>query len=294
LGYNSLAGQVGLPAKPMPGQMTNLYGPGGQMLQRDEVTGKETEVTPQKLPTYSMEDLGWDPNTGREKRQLVQTSPGGAPAPGAPAGGAGGRGGGLGTTVGPQFDTFKAPNAENNKAAMFGGEMRSGMQTLTQMEAGGFNLSPKARALAINMATSEDDGAMKQLLSQEVARHGLTQDEQTYISAMMPMLQAAGHDQSGARLTTAQIRQNVESLIPMDTSNPANMKQVASNRQGFYQGLLTQAGPALQQPQYRNTLLADQQKAQSSAGQAPPSALAYLKAHPETAAAFKAKYGYAP
>jgi len=143
------------------------------------------------------------------------------------------------------------------------------------------------------MATSEDAGAMSQLMAQEIARHGLSAQDQTYISAMMPMLQAAGHDQSGARLTTAQIRQNVESIIPMDTSNKANLEQVNKNREGFYQGLLTQAGSALQYPQYRNTLLADQRKAQQAA-QAPAGAVAYLKSHPETASAFQAKYGYVP
>lgn len=162
---------------------------------------------------------------------------------------------------------------------MFGSEMRAGLQTMTQMEKGGFKLSPKARAFAISMATDESASPMSQLFQQEIAAHGLTQQEQTYISSMMPLLQAAGHDQSGARLSTAQIRQNVESLLPFGGNN-LNLQQVAKNRDGFYQGLLTQAGSALQNPKYKQTLLADEKRAEaagSGAPQHPPNIQALLK-----------------
>ena len=90
----------------------------------------------------------------------------------------------------------------------------------------------------------------------------MTPQEQTYVAALMPMLQAAGHDQSGARLTTCQVRQNVESLLPIDVNNREALDQVRQNRQGFYTGLLTQAGAAAQLPQYKNTLGSDLKNAQ--------------------------------
>ena len=72
------------------------------------------------------------------------------------------------------------------------------MNMLNWMEGSGFNLSPKARAMIMSAATSEDSGALSQLLNQEAMVHGMTPQEQTYTAALMPVLQAAGHDQSGA------------------------------------------------------------------------------------------------
>jgi hypothetical protein len=119
------------------------------------------------------------------------------------------------------------------------------------------------------MATEEDPGMMRQLLSQEMAAHQLSPKDQTYLAALMPVLQAAGHDQSGARLTTAQIRQNVESLLPMGADNKENLAQVRANRSGFYQGLLTQAGGANLHAPQNEDLLADQQKSVAGKGATP-------------------------
>ncbi len=297
--YNNIAGAAKLPPKAMPAQLRNVYGPGGQIIQvNDADGGKATEVTGQKFPTYSMQER-YDETTGKKSGILVQTSPGGQTvnlggASPAPAGGVRGGGGGLGSQNGQTVDLgYAPPNAENNKATMFAREFKGGNQTMSAMEAKGFQLSPSARTLAINMATDEDPGMMRQLMSQEIAAHKLSPDDQTYLAAMMPMLQAAGHDQSGARLTTAQIRQNVESLLPMGDRNAANLAQVRANREGFYQGLLQQAGGAnLHAPQNRD-LLADHQRA-AAPPQAPATALAYLRDHPESAQHFKAKYGYLP
>ena len=200
---------------------------------------------------------------------------------------------GGGTPAGGVNLGMKAPTDPELKAAMFGSEMRSGMNTLTKMESQGFSLSPGTRTLLINAATSEDEGALKQFGSQLMLKH-MSPQEQTYVAALMPMLQAAGHDQSGARLTTSQVRQNIESLLPVDVKNKDAMQQVNANRQGFYVGLLGQAGAAAQLPQYKNSLGSDLTKAQTQAQSAPPAALQYLKAHPEAAPHFKAKYGYLP
>jgi hypothetical protein len=134
------------------------------------------------------------------------------------------------------------------------------------MEAGGYLLSPAARTVAINMATEENPGIIKQFVSQQIAAKGLSAKDQTYLTAMMPLLQAAGHDQSGARLSTSQIRQNIESMLPLGTSKE-QLEQVHQNRQGFYIGALTQAGSAAQLPQYKGTLGADLAQAQGTHGQ---------------------------
>ena len=109
LAANNIRGGVGLTAKDYPVQAQNLYGANGQFLQRNPITGEEKEVVGQKLPTFSMQPLGYDPTTGQDKSQLMITSPGGSPAPGAPSGGPGG-GGGLGSMVGPQIAAYKAPS----------------------------------------------------------------------------------------------------------------------------------------------------------------------------------------
>lgn len=243
---------------------------GGGLAQRSRVTGKEEMVAKPEFPRVELKETHGP--TGEVGVRPVQTAPGWYPgasagqAPGAPSvGGSTVTRGGMGA-VGKDVPLgYGAPSAENNKAAMFGSEMRAGLQTLTQMEGQGYRMSPKARAFAISMATDESAGPISQLSQQELAAHGLTPKDQVYIAGMMPLLQAAGHDQSGARLTTAQIRQNVESLLPLG-NDPANLSQVQKNREGFYQGLLSQAGPALQNPKYSGTLLADEKRAEKGGG----------------------------
>jgi hypothetical protein len=254
--YNDLAGSAGLPPKAMPTQLQNVNLGNGEIGQINPLTGKkEGDLVERQNPSFSLVDK-FDPATNTTVKVPVQT--GGYGMSGVnPATGAG-------TPSG--FNAgMKAPTDPEFKAAMFASEMRSGMNTMQRMETQGFNLSPSTRAMVINAATSEDSGVLKQLLSQEALVHGMSKSEQTYVAALMPMLQAAGHDQSGARLTTAQVRQNVESLLPVDVRNKDALKQVQDNRQGFYTGLLTQAGAAAQLPQYKSSLGADLQSAQDSA-----------------------------
>lgn len=243
LAGNTLRGQVGMPAKDYPAPLRNVnLGPQGGIAQENPVTGKKEGelIAP---ASYTLKDV-YDPRTNTTSAVPVQT-------------------GGLGMGSGNAVNLgVKAPDDQNLKAAMFGSEMRSGLQTLNQMESGGYRLTPKGRAAAISMATDESSSPLGQLFQQEIAAHALSPEDQRYISAMMPLLQAAGHDQSGARLTTAQIRQNVESLLPLG-KDEGNLAQVNKNRQGFYVGLLGQAGSAAQLPQYKSTLGADLARAQS-------------------------------
>ena len=263
--YNNVAGGAGLPPKPMPVQLQNVDLGQGETGQINPITGKkEGDLTERRPPTYTLVDK-YDPATNSTIKVPVQT--GGV--------GMGGVNPSSGVTTGgavpgsaPGFNMGqKAPDDANLKAAMFATEMRSGMNTLNRMEGSGFNLSPKARAMIMSAATSEDSGALSQLLNQEAMVHGMTPQEQTYTAALMPVLQAAGHDQSGARLTTSQIRQNVESLLPVDVGNKEALAQIHQNRQGFYNGLLTQAGSAAQLPQFKGTIGADLAQAQESGKQ---------------------------
>ena len=263
--YNNVAGGAGLPPKPMPVQLQNVDLGQGETGQINPITGKkEGDLTERRPPTYTLVDK-YDPATNSTIKVPVQT--GGV--------GMGGVNPSSGVTTGgavpgsaPGFNMGqKAPDDANLKAAMFATEMRSGMNTLNRMEGSGFNLSPKARAMIMSAATSEDSGAISQLLNQEAMVHGMTPQEQTYTAALMPVLQAAGHDQSGARLTTSQIRQNVESLLPVDVGNKEALAQIHQNRQGFYNGLLTQAGSAAQLPQFKGTIGADLAQAQESGKQ---------------------------
>lgn len=285
--YNGMAGKAGLPTHPMPDKFRNVNLGNGEVGQISAVTGKKVgDLIDRQNPSYSLVDK-YDPATNSTSKIPVQTGGYGMGGVNPSTGAGGGPGGPRGFDAG-----MKAPTDSELKSGMFASEMRAGLNTMTKMEDQGFSLSPKTRTLLINAATSEDEGAIKQFMSQEALTH-MSKQEQTYIAALMPVLQAAGHDQSGARLTTSQVRQNVESLLPVDVKNKDALTQVNANRQGFYVGLLGQAGSASQLPQYKKTLGSDLAAAQGK-GNAPASAVSYLKSHPETADHFKQKYGYLP
>ena len=155
--------------------------------------------------------------------------------------------------IGLAYDT-KPPDTDMRKAAELANYMRSGLNGLRQLENQGYELSRKARALIINASTSEDSKFFPQLVSQWSAKNLLTKNDQTYMAALMPVLQAAGHSLAGARLTLGQVRQNFESLVPVDNKNQQSMAQINQNRQNYYQGLLGEAGNALRLPQYSAAL----------------------------------------
>lgn len=296
--YNEMASSGQMPAKPMPEIYDTYPGANGQVLQRERSSGKITEPVPQKLPTFTMEKR-WNPQTGRDEGVMVQTSPGGSAAPagilggnqprtpstaprlaapGGPATGApqtapaaGTPRGGLGQQATAPVDLgFEKPSDDNLKAANFANYARSNIAVLKQMEEAGYRMSPATRAAVINAAVSEDGSALGQLFSQEYLAHRLGPEDTTYMAALMPVLQAAGHSMSGARLTQSQMRTNFESLIPVTLKDPNYISTVAENRQHLYNGLLAQSGSAAQMPEFRSTLGADRAALAASGSKGAP------------------------
>lgn len=257
-GYNQLAGSAGLPPKAMPTELANVNLGQGEVAQINKLTGKkEGDLIERQTPTFTLKDI-YDPNTQRTRAVAIQTGGYGMAGtnPSAPGGASAGQGVDLGV---------KEPSQENLKNAEMAVYMRSGLRGVQQLESQGYELSPRARALIIDAATNEGEGLTRQYLSQVAVKNGLSQKDQTYMASLMPMLQAAGHSMAGAKLTLGQVRQNFESLIPVDITNKAAMAKVNESRNNYYTGLLSQSGPAVELPQYQNTLKADLTTAQQQA-----------------------------
>jgi hypothetical protein len=293
--YNGIAGSSQLPTKPMPDIYDQIPGANGQVIQRNRTTGQISEPIPQKLPTFALQK-SWDPNTGRDVGIMVQTSPGGSAAPAAalgttppavapsvrapqpptrqpalrapnlpqaPAaaagGGAGAPGGGLGQQASGPIDLgYEKPTDTQLKVATLANYARSSIPVLQQLEASGYRMSPTTRTAVIKAATDDDPTFVSQWFSQEMLAHKLSPQDQQYMAALMPFLQAAGHDMSGARLTTPALRQAFESTIPVDSKDPQYMADIANNRKQLYSGLLAGSANAAQMPEFKNTLGADQ------------------------------------
>lgn len=265
--YNQVAAQSMGTIEPIdiPHQLTNVGGANGQLLQVDPLTGKATEVTSQKLPTYAAEK-GYDAATGKNTAVMLQTSPGGATNPlvGGPRGGAStnaGAPGGLGTVATPSVDLgIDKPTNDNLKAATFANYARTGISQMNAMEQSGYRMSPTTRTAVIDAAVNEDPGKLSQWLSQEALAHKLSPQDQRYMASLLPVLQAAGHSMAGARLTQSQMRTNFESLIPLDSKDAKSSELISANRDNLYKGLLAQSGSAAQMPEFKNTLGADRAK----------------------------------
>lgn len=283
--YNEMAASAQQPSKPMPDVFDLYPGANGQVLQKNRTTGAVTEPVPQKLPTFTMEKR-WNPDTQRNEGIMVQTSPGGSSAPagvfgggpgakanqpnaprgtaprsGAPAPGQGGGAtgaGGLGAAATAPIDLgYEKPSADNLKAAQFANYARNSNPMLQKLEDSGYRMSPTARSIVIDAAVNDDPGKFSQWMSQEALAHKLSAQDTTYMSALMPLLQAAGHSMSGARLTQSQMRTNFESLIPVSSEDPQYIQNVQGNRNNLYRGLLAQTGPAAQMPEFKSTLGSD-------------------------------------
>lgn len=262
-GANALRSTYGEPAKDYPVPLQQLDGSYGQRLQVERVTGKQTEVTPQKLPTYTPE-ISFNPATGQKSATMLQTGPGGAPAPLSPGRSPLGSRSpntatnqpvGLGQVASTPVDVgYAPPSADNLKAAGFAQYARSAIPALGQMEATGYRMSPTNRAAVVDAATNDDPNKLMQWFSQETLANKLSGQDQQYLANLMPLLQAAGHSMSGMRLTAAAMRQGFESLIPVDSSDAKYIATVGSNRQNIYRNLLGQGGSAVRLPEFNDTL----------------------------------------
>jgi hypothetical protein len=279
---NPLATSIGLPEKEIPEQPIPVIGNYGYRGEKSPVTGQEKEVQGAQLPTYAGEDV-YDPKTGTTVKRFEQTggwfpgmsrgvgqpnvpsqSPPSSPGVPSPQPSAGPQGGN------PQFFNktgpadvslgMGTPKPGEFESAGYAQYMRGGLQGVRRLESQGYSLSPQARAIVIDVATSEEGGITSQVLRQEMLKHGLNMEgpqAQAYLASLMPMLQAAGHAMAGARLTAGQMRTNFESLIPLDAKNKPAMAQIDTNRNNFYSSLLGQAGGAIRSPLYQNTLGTD-------------------------------------
>lgn len=254
LAHNDVASQSmgGIEPLPMPTQLQTKYGAYGSEQQIEPVSGKATEVTPMKLPTYDVQKR-FNTQTGKEEGFLQQT--GGWGAGGAP-GGPQAKGGGtidLGMT---------APTTENIKQAGFAATMANGLKVVRGMEQnGGSPLGPKERALLVQVATAEDVGDIHQLGYQMGLKH-LSGDQQAYLAGMMPIIQAVSHDQSGARLNSSQIRSNLESVIPQAGAvNPKAYAMINSTRDAFQSAMNVGSGSAAYTPEFNNTIGAQRRAA---------------------------------
>lgn len=283
LAANQQLNALQLPALPMPEHVNNMNGAYGQQLQVDDQTGKASQVTGRDLPTYALEK-SYDPKSGTNQGQLVRT--GGLDAQGRPiASGA--------ATAGSVNLGLTAPTADNVKQAAFAASMKDGLDVMRGLENKGVALSPTQRASLIDVATNEDPGAVHAWLSQESLKHALSPQQQSYIAAMFPVIQAVSHDQAGARVTTSQLRMNLESVIPVDAANKDAMSMVNKTRNNFQNAMNIGAGSAAQTPEFNQSVGASRRAAAANT-EAPPAAINYLKAHPEASDHFKQKYGYLP
>jgi len=147
-----------------------------------------------------------------------------------------------------------APTPENTKQAYFASTMLSSLKTMRGLENQGIALTPTQRAQVIKIATGEGTGGLSQWMQQEALKHNLNANAQTYLAAMMPMIQAVSHDQSGARLNEGQIKTNLESVIPVDVKNAEAMKQINSTRDEALKSMAIGAGSAAYTPEYSGTI----------------------------------------
>lgn len=255
---NKARAQLSLPLLPMPVGYRDVEGPYGehsQIQMGGETPGKESEITGQKPPTFTGEK-GHDIATGKDTLQMVQTSPGGMPSglSGADRGASTGAGG-VGSLQGPSIDMgYPAPSSENVKQAGFAEVFQNGLKGMRKQEANGFQLSPSMRAQLIDIAVNEDDSATHNFISQELLAHRKDPQFQSYMAAMAPVIQAASHDQSGARLNSTTIRSNLEGMIPIDVKNKDAMDIMEGTRNSFQKAMNVGAGPLAFSPEFKNTV----------------------------------------
>ncbi len=224
----------------------------GEPIQTNDTTGQAAAMPGYSTPGYSLQEAT-DPNRPGHKIMVpVQTS--GSRM----GGGTRSSGGGAQTAGGPSAGGLDmgltAPTTENIKQAGFAATMASGLKGVRAIEDKGIvPLSPAQRTLLIQVATRENVGDIRQLAYQ-MGLKKLGGDAQTYLAAMMPVIQAVSHDQSGARLNSTQIRTNLESVIPVDVHNKDAMTMINSTRDSFQKAMNVGAGSAAFAPEFNQTV----------------------------------------
>lgn len=256
--YNQLAGASGQvdKIKPMPVQYRQSSTGYGELEQRGPLDNKVDILRQPQYPTATVEKV-----TNPDLTESAVSIPtGGLDAAGRPLAMSGpmAMGGGNNAANGSGVNLGRgAPTEPEAKAAGFASSMRQGVATLRQMEGSGYELSPTDRATLINVASDENPGLITQWWKQELLAHKLDPQGQAYLAATMPVIQALSHDQSGARLNSSTIRANLESAIPIDTSNKAAMQQIEGFRDNYYKSMLIGAGKAAYTAAFNNSLGAD-------------------------------------
>jgi hypothetical protein len=290
---------------PMPNPLQKGRGSQGQPMYFDP-TGEKAPTLEAGASANSYQlEKSYDPQSGRNVGNLVQTGGGamgwggggGQSRPTGSASGSGSAPAGTGVDLG-----MAAPSEANIKQVGFADTLLKSMGTIRALEAKGVALTPTQRAQVIRIATDGGDAGwfpgLNQWTQQEALKHNLGPDAQTYLAAMMPVIQAVSHDQSGARLNEGTIKSNLESVMPVDVKNTKAMSQINSTRESWMKTTALGAGSAAYSPGFKNSVGAylDSLKNQGNAtqGEAPASAIEHLKAHPELRDAFKQKYGYLP
>jgi hypothetical protein len=150
--------------------------------------------------------------------------------------------------------------------------MQTSQKAMQALDSKGFDFSPKARTIILQALTNESTSNVEQFGIQEALKHGLSTQEQTYMTALTPFLQAAGHawGQAGiGRLTPTMARQMFETIAPFDARNKDAMSNMADNRQNLYVSALAETGAARNTPLYKNTIGADYDRLAANGGLQP-------------------------
>lgn len=257
--YNQKAIPLGMTpiAAPAHWQQQNVGFGGTQQVEED--TGERKPGLAREMPVKVGERQ--DPDTGQTVA-VYKNWVGGAG--GAPSGAAG-TGNAAGTTDVPVGQP--APSPDQTRAAGLAMSMRTGLDNLRQLEQKGFAFTPADRAAVVGVISEQGGplgiitgGALSSLPLQELLAHKLSPDGQTYLASLMPVLQGIGHHLGGQRLNDVQIKALLESIAPINTKNQAAMQQINANRNGYYSGLLLEAGPARESPVFGGALKADYAK----------------------------------
>lgn len=274
--YNQKAISIGAPTISAPTRLQ--YQQAGNQGVAVDPTGEKPPVVFGSQPGYTNQT--YTDQSGQQHLRTVETAPGSTLPPSLFGQNAGvsPRGGGPGSVVGDQNLGYVQPDKEQYNAAKNAQLMLTSKDQLANFDNNGIGLSPSARTLVIQALTKEDTSNLDQLMLQEGLRHKLTSDEQAYMTALTPFLQAAGHSwgQAGiGRLTPSMARQMFETLAPIDPTNPQVASMVEHNRQNLFGSALQEAGGARETPLYKPSLGSEYDKlinqAQSPASQSPKS-----------------------